>query len=136
MITWLRQGSATLPETLDVCIAAFEAIRQAARRSDMAEPDLFAAFTSTAGAAADALEALATCPVAVQQSTAPPPEITGDPGDIADALADLAAALADRLERACAQAADDETRTACQDAARSARQIRDLMARADGSHAR
>jgi hypothetical protein len=54
-----------------------------------------------------------------------------DIDEIADAIAALATALHDVLARAAATAANQMDRTACQDAARSAMEIRQLMARGD-----
>lgn len=139
---WARlRHCTTLPDTLAVSLEAFEAIRLLARHCESQRHNLFAAFMTTAAAAADGFDAIADAP------SLPPPErdaaadrtpIPGaDVGEIADALSALATVLASRLATVATMAAKPGDRTACDDAARAAREISQLMARAgDDSHIR
>jgi hypothetical protein len=53
---------------------------------------------------------------------------TGDMSEVADALAGLASALSSRLQATARVAADDGDRTACENAARDADRISELLA--------
>jgi len=121
-----------LPEALGRALAAFEAIRQLARRYEDREPDLFAAFMSAASAAAEGRDAILTA------SALPTPDVTAveigtsapdaKAADVADMIAAEAAALAVELDRAVTLARSDLDRRACHDAATAARQIHQLLA--------
>ena len=129
------QSCATLPDTLTAGFDAFETIRLHARQCEGRAPELFAAFMTTAAAAADGCDAIAAAP------SLPPsdrhtvatsmPVLDADIDEIADALAALATALHSVLARAATTAANRADRTACEDAAGSAMEIRHLMARTD-----
>ena len=132
--------STTMPDSLAASFDAFETIRLIARQHALAAPQLFAAFMTTAAAAEgrDAITAAPSLPLAGGHpprygEPAPAPE--AGPENIADALAGLAAIPGSHLARAAARAATAADRAACQDAARSARQIRQLMTRADDNPA-
>jgi hypothetical protein len=134
----LREVS-SLPETLAVSFSAFEAIRLTARAHEGQVPMLFAAFMTTADAAVTGREALTIAPSLGACSTAE--SGVSDPSTpvdlVTDALARLGALLDDRLAHAAALAQAPGDKTACEQAADAARQIRDLMARGhDDSHLR
>lgn len=129
------RSCATLPDSLAAGVDAFETIRLHARQCEDRAPELFAAFMTTAAAAADGCDALAAAP-----SLPPPDRHTAatsmpvpdaDIDAIADALAALATTLHSLLAREAMMAANRADRTACDDAARSAMEIRQLMARSD-----
>jgi hypothetical protein len=135
----LRQ-SASLAEALDASFDAFEAIRQLARQCEGMSPDLFAAFMSAAANAADGRDAITSAPALPPAGTYSWPHGTPgretDPDDAADSMAALAALLASRLEQAAPLATTPNDRLACRDAARSVRQIQQLMAPADDARIR
>ncbi len=126
--------AAGLPGALAASFDAFEAIRLLARGSDNRDPSLFAVFMMAADAAVDGRDAL-TASVSLPPVNRPratvSPSAGADVDDIADAIAALAAQLRDCLSRAAAPAQTPDDRAACQDAARAAGQIRQLMARDD-----
>jgi len=129
--------STTMPDSLAASFDAFETIRLIARNHELQAPELFAAFMTTAAAAVEGRDAITAAPSLPSASGHPPqyggPASAPEAGidSIADALAGLAAILGSHLTRAAARATAAADRAACQDAARSARQIRQLMARAD-----
>ncbi len=128
------EHAASLPETLAASLDAFEVIRMAARDCQDRVPELFAAFMTTADAAVDGREALTVAPSLPPAGGAGPDDAvpTGaDAGQVAEALAALAVVLGDRLSYAAALADLPGDRVACQDAAQSAGQICQLMARGD-----
>ena len=132
--------STTMPDSLAASFDTFETIRLIARQHALAAPQLFAAFMTTAAAAEgrDAITAAPSLPLAgghPPRYGEPAPAPGAGPENIADALAGLAAILGSHLARAAARAATAADRAACQDAARSARQIRQLIARADDNPA-
>ena len=129
----LRDASA-LPETLAVSFDAFEAIRLAARSYVDRIPELFAAFMTAADAAVEGREDTTTAPsLPVGPATAVPGLLV--PGNSVDAALDILAALGALLESHLTQAAAAATipadRLACDEAARAARRIHQLMARGD-----
>lgn len=131
----LRQQGAGLPGTLAASFDAFEAIRHLARQCQDQEPDLFAAFMTTASAAADGRDAITTAPALPPPDPATPqdnqPAPPTDPGTAADAIAALAALLARRLDHTTTLTSTTGDRIACQDAADAASQIHQLMIRGD-----
>jgi hypothetical protein len=133
--------STTMPDSLAASFDTFETIRLIARQHALAAPQLFAAFMTTAAAAAEGRDAITAAPSLPLAGGHPPrygepaPAPEAGPENIADALAGLAAIPGSHLARAAARAATAADRAACQDAARSARQIRQLMTRADDNPA-
>ena len=125
----------TVPQILAASFEAFEFIRLLARQCEDRDPRLFAAFMTSAAAAADGLDALTSSDslpgpgesgATVNANT---PLITDDDlGSVADTLTALAAALARQLTRAVAIALADGDRHACQVARRAADEIHYLMA--------
>jgi hypothetical protein len=127
------QHDTDLPTTLATSFDAFEAIRRLARRCQNLDPDLFAAFMSTAAAAADGRDAITTAP-SLPPGPAAQPEMTtlpADPAPAADAIAALAIILATQLDGAADQSTTPGDRAACEDAGNAARQIRQLMTSGD-----
>lgn len=129
------RSCATLPDTLTAAFDAFDTIRLHARQCEDRAPELFAAFMTTAAAAADGCDAITAAP-----SLPPPgphlragsvPVPGADVDEIADCTAALATVLHTRLAAAATTAANGADRGACENAARSALEIRQLMARAD-----
>jgi hypothetical protein len=128
------QHDADLPAVLAASFDAFEVIRRLARRCQNLDPDLFAAFMSTAATAADGRDAITTAPSlspgpATQLGGMPQP--ADDPAEAADAITALAIILATWLDGAADQSAIPGDRTACKDAGDAARQIRQLMTSGD-----
>jgi hypothetical protein len=122
-------GSATAPELLDAGFAAFELIRVAARAYEDRAPELFAAFITAAGTAAEGRNALYDAPSFPLASSSPPPAVdlnsATDPAHVADQLAALAALVARCL---CAvDAALPGGLAACRFGARAASGIRQLL---------
>jgi hypothetical protein len=128
------EQAASLPEALAAGFDAFEVIRMAARDYQDRVPGLFAAFMTTADAAVGGREALTVAPsLPLAGGTGPGAAVAADAdaGQVADALAALAVVLGEHLSRAAARADLPGDRVACQDAARAAAQICQLMARGD-----
>ena len=128
-----------LPQALGHAFDAFEAIRHLARWYEDQSPDLFAAFMSAAVAAADGRDAILTAgtlPAHTPGVTVPGQPAPGaDPRQVADSIAASAATLATHLDDAADLAGTSADRRACRNAAASARQIHQLLAPADDSHA-
>jgi hypothetical protein len=124
----LRQA-ASLPEVLSASFDAFEAIRMTARDYEGRAPELFAAFMTTADAAVDGREALASAPSLPLDGAVGAMVTAGDTGQAADVLAALADVLRQRLTDAAGLAGTPDDRIACQDAADAAARIWQLMAR-------
>jgi hypothetical protein len=129
------RDAGSLPDTLTVSFDAFEAIRQLARDCEDRVPGLLAAFMTTADAAVDGREAIATAPAlspAGRASTAVSvPGPSAPVQEVAAALAALGAVLAQRLCHAATIATTSGDQTACQDAALAARRIWQLMTGAE-----
>jgi hypothetical protein len=125
----LREGT-TLAGLLDAGFDAFEVIRLVARASEDLAPDLFAAFITTAGTAAEGRNALGGAPSLPPAARRPAITMsaTAAAGQIADELAALAALLAQRLAEAAAQAVREGDRAACQHATCAAADIHRLLA--------
>jgi hypothetical protein len=136
----LRRSTA-LPDMLAASFDAFETIRLTARHYETRVPELFAAFMTTATAAVEGRDAITAAPSLPLADSHPPqydePASVPEAGleKIADALAGLGALLGSQLARAAARATTIADRAACQDAARSGFEIRQLMARADDNPA-
>jgi len=128
------QDASGLAETLAVSFDAFEAIRLAARSCVDRVPELFAAFMTTAGAAAYGREAITAAPSLPAGPAATHPSLAA-PGDSVDdvvgVLAALGALLDTRLTWAVASAALQADRAACREAAGAARRIHQLTTRGD-----
>lgn len=126
------RAAAGLPELLDAGFDAFEAIRAAARACEDRTTDLFAAFMMAAGTATEGRNALNAAPSLPPGTSAPntnpPVSAATDVYGIADELADLAGLLARRLPKAAATATLSGDRAACDDAARAAAEIHQLLA--------
>jgi len=92
---------------------------------------LYPAFTFARGSAVSGRKAIALAPSlparipAPREGLAPP---TGEADQVADAIAGLAAVLSERLREAAGFAADPDDRAACEDAARDAARISELLA--------
>lgn len=115
-------------ETLAAAIDAFEMVLRVARQDGWKVSDLVDAFLATGCAAADGLEALAAIPVpALGSGIASQDDLAEDAECAADAVAGLAAVLGEKLDHVWAQLPDGQPRAACEDAARSAWDIHDLM---------
>jgi len=94
--------------------------------------DLYPAFMFARGAAVGGRNAIAlapSMPTGDPASFGSPEPSPSDVNEIADTLAGLASALSARLREAVRLAADDGDRIACEDAARDADRINDLLAR-------
>ena len=110
-------------------IFEFTAVAAAAGADQAA--DLYPAFTFARGLAVSGRNALALAPSLLTGLPAPPASpapAAGEADQVADALAALAAALSERLRQTVKLAADPDDRAACQDAARDAAQISELLA--------
>jgi hypothetical protein len=128
------QDASGLGDTLAVSFDAFEAIRLAARSCVDRVPELFAAFMTTASAAADGREAITAAPSLPAGPGATHPDLvaSGDSvDDVVGVLAALGALLDTRLTRAGASAAIQADHVACREAAGAARRIHKLMTRDD-----
>jgi len=124
------QHDAGLPATLAASFDAFEAIRRLARRCQDVDPDLFAAFMTTASEAADGRDVITTAPSLPPGRAAPPataPMPADGPAAAADAITALTIVLARRLDDVAGQAVTPGDRAACHDAAEAASRIRQLM---------
>ncbi len=111
---------------------SFEIIGVVAADSAEKAADMYPAFMFARGAAVEGRNALVLAPS--MPAGGPPsfgnPELsTSDMDEVADALAGLASALSARLREAALLAVDDDDRIACQNAARDADQIGELLAR-------
>jgi hypothetical protein len=94
--------------------------------------DLYPAFMFARGAAVDGRNAMAFAPSmpAVGAALSGGAGLwTDDVSEVADALAGLASALSMRLQAVARLAADDGDRVACENAARDADRISELLAR-------
>ena len=93
--------------------------------------DLYPAFTFARGSAVSGRNAIALAP-SLPASIPAPPEgpapAAGEADEIADAIARLAAVLSERLRETARLAADPNDQAACQDAARNAARICELLA--------
>ena len=93
--------------------------------------DLYSAFTFARGSAVSGRNVIAlapsllACPPAPSENPVPP---TGEADEIADVIAELAAALSERLRETARLATDPDDQAACQDAARDAARISELLA--------
>ena len=109
----------------------FEFVAAAAKVVADQAADLYPAFTFARGSAVSGRNAIALAP-SLPASIPAPPEgsapAVGEADEIADAVAGLAAVLSERLREAARLAADPEDRAACQDAARDAARISELLA--------
>jgi hypothetical protein len=125
-------GHAGLAGALGRGYDTFEAIGQVARCCEDQSPDLFAAFMSAAGAAADGRDAILTAASRPSRTTgaAEPgqPSPCVRPAEAADWIAASAIRLATSLDRASGRAGARQDRDACRAAATAARQIHHLMA--------
>jgi hypothetical protein len=110
----------------------FELISDLAAACAEQSVDLYPAFMFARSAAVDGRNAIAFAPslpavgVALPGGPARP---TGDASEAADALARLASALSMRLQATARLAADDGDRIACENAARDADRISELLVR-------
>lgn len=109
----------------------FEFAAAAAAASAGQAADLYPAFTFARGSAVSGRKAIALAPslpaglLALPENTVP---YAGEADQVADALAGLAAALGKRLREAARLTVDPDDRTACEDAARDADRISELLA--------
>ena len=93
--------------------------------------DLYPAFTFARGSAVSGRTAIALAPSLPEDLPAPPENTVppaGEADQLADALAALAVVLSERLRETARLAADPDDRAACEDAARDAARISELLA--------
>ncbi len=110
---------------------SFELIGAVAAASAELAADLYPAFMFARGAAVSGRNAIVLAPSmpAGGPATFGSPEFSaGEVDEVADALAGLASALSGRLREATLLAVADGDRLACQDAAREADRIGELLA--------
>lgn len=110
----------------------FELIGDLAAAGAEQSADLYPAFMFARSAAVDGRNAIAFAPSvpAVGAALSGRPVLwTGDVSEVADALAGLASALSLRLQAMARLATDDGDRVACENAARDADRISELLAR-------
>ena len=117
---------------LAISWAAFELVRSVAGANADRSADMYPAFTFARGAAVSGRNAIAFAPSmradqAVLFEEAAP--LQGDAYEVADTLADLASALSARLRETAGVAGDAGDRAACEDAAREADRITELLAK-------
>ena len=111
---------------------AFELVRAVTGVSADQSADMYPAFTFARGEAVSGRNAIAFAPSMPGGHAAPPGDpvlIAGDVDEIADAVAVLASTLSACLRDAAARASDAGDRAACENAARHADQICQLLAR-------
>jgi hypothetical protein len=109
----------------------FEFLRDLCAASAGQAADLYPAFTFARGSAVSGRNAIALAPSLPAGLPAPPENTVppvGEADQVADALAALAAVLSERLREAARLAADPDDRIACEDAARDATRISELLA--------
>jgi hypothetical protein len=129
----IQSAPASLPGLLNPALLAFEDILTEIRLAQDPASPLFAALTMAAVAAANGRDAMlfapslswSACTGVPRQESAAPADLAGP--DTAE-LAALCMTLASRLDQAAASPVVPGDRRACQDAARCARDIRDLIA--------
>jgi hypothetical protein len=110
----------------------FELVRAVAGASADQAADMFPAFTFARGAAVSGRNAIALAPSMPADSAtlfAPLAPLEADVYEVADAIADLASALSGRLREAAGLAGDAGDRAACENAARDADRINELLAK-------
>jgi len=124
------------PDGLPAVLAAgweiFELITIIASASADESSDLYPAFTFARGAAVSGRNAIAfalSMPPVPADTAHSPPKPAGDPYETADVLAGLASALGGRLRDSAGLASAAADRSACEDAAREAERIAQLLAR-------
>jgi hypothetical protein len=111
---------------------AFEFVRSVAGANADRSADMYPAFTFARGAAVSGRNAIAFAPsmpadqAMLFEEAAP---LEGDAYEVADMLADLASALSARLRETAGVAGDAGDRTVCEDAARDADRITELLAK-------
>ena len=111
---------------------AFEFVRGVAGANADRSADMYPAFTFARGAAVNGRNAIAFAPSMpadqemLFEEAAP---LQGDAYKVADTLADLASALSARLWETAGVAGDAGDRAACEDAAREADRITELLAK-------
>jgi hypothetical protein len=109
----------------------FEFAAAAAAASADQAADLYPAFTFARGSAVSGRNAIAlapSLPAGLPASPEGPVPPAGEAEEVADAIAGLAAMLSERLREAARLAADPDDQAACQDAARDAARIHELLA--------
>jgi hypothetical protein len=123
-----------VPAVLSAGWDAFEVVRAVAAACAGQAADMYPAFTFARGSAVSGRNAIAFAPSMPAGHAEPPAvtaPVTGDVYEVADAVVGLASALGERLREAAGRAADAGDRTACEDAAADAEQIRALLAKGD-----
>lgn len=115
---------------LAVAWEVFEFVRVLCAAGAAQAADLYPAFTFARGPAVSGRNAIALAPSLPEGFPTPPGSPvapTGEAGEIADAIAGLAAVLSGRLREAARFAADPDDQAACEDAAREAARIGELL---------
>jgi hypothetical protein len=120
------RDSRTIAELLDAAFDAFEFIRLVARACEDRVPELFAAFMLAAGTAVEGRNAINNALGASPPSGAAV-NPAADTSRVADQLAALACLLSHRLSQAASEADGRGDRAACNNAARAAMQIYQLL---------
>lgn len=109
-------------------IFEFATVAAAAGASQAA--DLYPAFTFARGSAVSGRTAIAlapSLPAGIPASAEDPASAEGEADEIADAIAGLASALSERLREAAELATNPDDLAACEDAARDAARIGELL---------
>lgn len=121
-----------VPGVLAAGWEAFEFVRSVAGAGADQAAGMFPAFTFARGAAVSGRNAIAFAPsmpagqATLLERPAPP---AADVYEVADGLAELASVLSARLREAAELAADAGDRAACENAARDADRISELLAK-------
>jgi hypothetical protein len=124
-------NAAGVADVLAASWEIFEFVAAAAAAGAGQAADLYPAFTFSRGSAVSGRNAVALAPSLPAGLPAPPENTVppaGDADQVADALAALAAVLSGRLRQAARLAADPGDRIACENAARDAARISELLA--------
>jgi hypothetical protein len=111
-------------------IFEFAATAAAAGASQAA--DLYPAFTFARGSAVSGRNAIVrapSLPASIPASAEVPASAEGEADEIADAIAGLASVLSERLREIAGLATDPDDQIACEDAARDAARIDELLTR-------
>lgn len=118
-------------DVLAVAWEVFDLVGALAAACTEQAADMYSAFMFARGAAVNGRNAIAFAPSmpAVRAASFGNPELSAsDVDEVADILAALASALSGRLKAAARLAADDGDRIACENAARDADRIGELLA--------
>ena len=126
------QRAGELPAVLDAACDAFEDVLAVLCDHQNPADDMFVTFVIAAACAANGRDAVLFAPSLPAQRLHGTPEAEESPhrglaADVVSELAELSQLLAAQLVQAAGRAGDHGDRTACRDAARSAREIHSLL---------